>query len=324
MAGWSMMAIYSLMVPLTPRRELLGPYSEALLAYLTEGRESALEQARELGRRAMANGIRPAEMSSIHHESVRRVLAGRKGGEGQEFDAVSRVGTFFAESLSPFETERLELRRANLALRYRNNKLECDAQRFSQLVYDDAMQLLAAVRLAVAAVPDEPQPGTCGVLNEIRNLLRQVEEQLAECSAVLWPRVLGDLGLGPAIQSLTWRFSESARLDITADAEIGPLPPEIGMAVYEAVQEALTNVVRHARANRVRIRLCEECSVIRCSIRDDGVGFDVSEVLPGAEDQCSGLSYISESLRSVGGTLMIDSVPNGGTEVRISIGQSTL
>jgi signal transduction histidine kinase len=209
-------------------------------------------------------------------------------------------------------------------LRYRNNKLECDARRFSQVVYDEAMQLLAAARLAMAAVPDEPEPGTCGVLNEIRNLLRQAEEQLAECSATLWPRVLEDLGLGPAIQSLTGRFSESARLDITADAEIGPLPHEIGMAVYGAVQEALTNVVRHARANRVRIRLCEECSVIRCSIRDDGVGFDVSEVFSGAEDHCSGLSYVSERLRSVGGTLMIDSVPNGGTEVRISIGQSTL
>jgi signal transduction histidine kinase len=272
----------------------------------------------------MAHGICAAGMCSIHQESVRMLAGRRRSGEGREFDAVNRVGTFFTESLSPFEIERLELRRANLALRYRNSKLEADAQRFSQFVYDDAMQLLAAVRLAVATVSDETKPGTCGGLNEIRNLLRQVEDQLAECSAVLWPRVLEDLGLGPAIQSLTWRFSESARLDITADAEIGPLPPEIGMAVYGAVQEALTNVVRHARANRVRIRLCEECSVIRCSIRDDGIGFDVSEVLPGAEDQCSGLSYISESLRSVGGTLMIDSVPNGGTEVRISISQSTL
>jgi signal transduction histidine kinase len=320
-----MMAIYSLMAPLTYRRELLGLYSEALLAYLTEGHESALEQAWELGRQAMTRGICAGEMSSIHHESVSQVLSvlGRSG-NGVDFDILTSVGTFFTESLSPFEADRLEVRRANIALRYRNNKLEGHAQRFSQLVYDEAMQLLAAVRLAMAAVPDEPKPGNCGALNEIRNLILQIEEQLADSSAFLWPRVLEDLGLGPAIRSLTGRFSESARLDITAESEIGPLPPEIGMAVYGAVQEALTNVVRHARAHRVRIRLCQECSVIRCSIRDDGVGFDVSGVLPGSKDQCSGLSYIAESLRSVGGTLMIDSVPNGGTEVRISIGSRIL
>jgi signal transduction histidine kinase len=58
---------------------------------------------------------------------------------------------------------------------------------------------------------------------------------------------------------------------------------------------------------------------IRCSIRDDGVGFDISRALLEAEVQGSGFVFIQESLRLVGGTLVVESVPGGGTELRISI-----
>jgi len=91
------------------------------------------------------------------------------------------------------------------------------------------------------------------------------------------------------------------------------------VALYRIILEALTNIHRHARANQVRIRVCEECSMICCSIRDDGIGFDMSRALPQAELQGSGLVLMQESLRLVGGTLVVDSVPGGGTELRISI-----
>jgi signal transduction histidine kinase len=335
------------MTPSTQCRELLGPYSEGLLAYLAEGHESALERARELGRSALANGVGASEMYEVHHKSISRILAlidnsdeCKECGKRQQprpcegiyqflksltaADAVAAAGTFFAETMAPFEARERETRKSNIALRYQNRKLESDVHRFTQVVYDDALQLLAAARLAMAASTGQSQPAVCGPLNEVEGMLERVEEQLAACSADnLRLRVLEDLGLGAAIQSLAWRFSESSRLEITTEGTIGPVTAEIGMALYRSVLEALTNVAQHARAKRVSIRLYEESSVIHCSVRDDGVGFDVPAVLPQVEDHGSGFGSMAEHLRWVGGTLYIDSALGRGTEVRMSIDQRT-
>jgi signal transduction histidine kinase len=335
------------MTPPTQCRELLGPYSEGLLAYLAEGRDSALERARELGRRALANGVAVSEMYRLHHESITRILAliensaeCRQCGKGRRprpcegiyrflqsltaADAVAAAGAFFAETMAPFELREHELRKSNIALRYQNRKLEGDMQRFTQVVYDDALQLLAAARLAMAASAGESKPAVCRPLDEVEGLLERVEKQLATCSADnLRLRVLEDLGLGAALQSLAWRFSESTCLKITTEGTIGPVPTEIGMALYRSVLEALTNVAQHARANRVTVRLYGESSVIHCSVRDDGIGFDVPSVLPRTELHGSGLGSMAERLRCVGGKLYIDSVMGGGTEVRMCVDQRT-
>jgi signal transduction histidine kinase len=86
------------------------------------------------------------------------------------------------------------------------------------------------------------------------------------------------------------------------------------------VQEALTNVSRHAQARHVTIRLCGEGGGVQCSVRDDGIGFDSSQLFHGTAERGSGLISIWESLRLVGGTLAIHSMPGGGTEVAIAIG----
>ena len=300
-----------------PHREISSPYSEALRAYLT-GHESALRRAREIGKAALDSGACASEMCAVHHESVGQMLGSLKGQEA--IDAVSAAGAFLVESMAPFDANQHDLRRSNIALRYQNNKLESELRRLSHAVYDEALQCLAAARLGLAGSADESQPAR-GPSNEVASLLDRAEEHLTTCSAGLRPRVLEDLGLGPAIQTLSMRFSQATQLDVRAEAAIGPLRPEVGIALYRAVLEALTNVQQHARANRVRIRLCEECSVLQCSIRDDGVGFDVSRILCGTDDRGSGLLSISESLRSVGGTLVVESVPGGGTEVKISVCQ---
>jgi signal transduction histidine kinase len=286
-------------------------------------------------------------MYQVHHDSISRILAliensdeCKECGKSRHprpcegiyqflqsltaTDAVAAAGTFFALAMEPFETREHELRRSNIALRYQNKKLESDVHRFTQVVYDDALQLLAAARLAIAASAGESKAAGCGPLNEVEGLLEQAEKQLATCSADnLRLRVLEDLGLGAAIQSLACRFSDSARLEITTEGTIGPVPAEIGMSLYRSVLEALTNVAQHARANRVTVRLYEESSVIHCSIRDDGIGFDVPAVLPGTELHGSGLGSMAERLRCVGGTLYIHSAAGRGTEVRMCIDQRT-
>jgi len=313
------------MAPHTPSRELLGPYSEALRAYLGGDQGPALLRARELGNTALTRGLCAAEMCAIHHESLHRIgLLSPRSAHADEADDrnpqpfsngsdnMTAAGAFLAESLMAFAADQQELRLLNTALRRQNNRLEGELRRISRVVYDEALQLVSATRLTLAGAQLEPPPA-------VWNLLERLEEQLTSCSGNLQPRLLEDLGLASAIQFLSRSFAAACQFDVTAEAAIGPVPAPVGVALYRTVLEALTNVHRHARASRVQIRLCQDCSVIRCSIRDDGIGFDLSAALSQAELQGSGFVFIQESLRLVGGTLVVDSVPGGGTELRISI-----
>ena len=336
------------MARLAPSPELFGPYSEALQDYLKQPREMGLRRAGELGRDAMLGGLGVQEMSAIHHESVSRLLSGilnddeykdrgndanpgpcedrspsLKSIAAQEIaPALTAASNFFAESMSPFEVDRREFRRSNTALRYQNGKLEDRVSRVSRVVFDEAEQLLAAAGLALDRANCQ-LPARRAHLDEVQNLLDRLGEQLASCSGDLRPRVLEDLGLSAAIQSLSRRVQAVAQIDIVADTVsetvAGPLPPEVGTALYRAVQEALTNVVRHARANHVKIRLCHKGGWVQCSVRDDGIGFDPSRLFSGTAEPGSGLISIWESLRLIGGTLAIHSSSGSGTEVAMTV-----
>jgi two-component system, NarL family, sensor histidine kinase UhpB len=340
------------MAPLPPSGKLVGRYAEALHDYLKQPRESELRRAGDLGRDAMLSGLGLSEMSAIHHESVRALLAGilkidEDAGRGinsnpspcedrclslQSLAAkeitptLTAAANFFAESVSTFELNQREFRQSNTALRYQNGKLEDRVSRVSRVVFEEAMQLLAAAGLALDQagrnLPDDER----GNLDEVRNLLDRLGEQLAACSGDLRPGVLEDLGLRAAIQSLSRRFSAAGQIDITvdvADVAANPVRPEVGIVLYRAVQEALTNVVQHARAQHVKIRLWDEGRGLQCSVRDDGAGFDSSKLFSGIAEQGSGLISIWESLRLIGGALAINSSPGGGTEVAIIIGRNS-
>jgi two-component system, NarL family, sensor histidine kinase UhpB len=328
-------------------REMVDAYQEGLLAYLARPHEPALRRARELGRNAMACGLSLSEMSVIHHESVRKILLRTLDMEpckhpgsadsGPRPDSCPSLGSpaaeestftmaaasFFAECVSPFEIGHREIRQANTALRYRNRKLEEQVRRSSTLMFDEALQLVAAASLALDKASHAPAPTSGGKLEEIQSLLDRIGHHLAACAADLWPRVLEDLGLEAAIQSISRRFSATAQIDIEVDTSVGPLLPVVSTVLYRAVEESLTNVLRHARATHVRIRLYDEADVVQCSIGDNGIGFDPSEVLSGRADRGSGLFSVRESLKGVGGTLSVNSTPGSGTEIVMTIRQES-
>jgi signal transduction histidine kinase len=321
-------------------RGLVDTYQEALLAHLLQPQEPALSIAREIGRNAVARGLSLSEMSVIHHESIRKILGRISRMRGcvdpgtlqdlcpssfasgaAESVFTMEAASFFAECVSPFEIDQREFRQANTALRYRNKKLEEQVRRCSRLVSDEALQLVAAASLALDKASCMPAPTDDRKLQEIQSILDRIGDQLAACADDLWPRVLEDLGLGAAIQSISRRFSVTARIDIETDTAVGPLLPVVSTILYRAVEESLTNVARHARATHVRIRLFDEAGVIQCSIEDNGIGCDPYEVLSGRAERGSGLISVRESLRAVGGTLAVNSSPGRGTEIVITIPQ---
>ena len=93
-----------------------GEYLRGLQEYLADGRESALQQAYELGRRVLADGLGVVEMATIHHEALATVTAGMTA-SGEVLRTIKAAGEVLAESLSPFEMTHRGFREANLALR---------------------------------------------------------------------------------------------------------------------------------------------------------------------------------------------------------------
>jgi signal transduction histidine kinase len=201
-----------------------------------------------------------------------------------------------------------------------NAMLEAQSKRIAQAIHDEAGQLLAAVFVRLDQAAREA-PVSCGSsFQEIRQLLEMIESQLRELSHDLRPSILDDLGLIPALQYLTERAARRNGLEIPLASSIpGRLPPAVETALYRIVQESLTNVAKHAGASKVEIRLSQEGHPLSVSIRDNGVGFDVNQVMARKGSRGLGLAGIRERIESVGGTLSIHSWPGMGTELFINI-----
>ncbi len=209
---------------------------------------------------------------------------------------------------------------AEKALHRLNEMLEEEAKRIARALHDEAGQLLATVHIALAEVARELPPPVRKRLQEVRGLLNQIEGQLRHLSHELRPTILDDLGLCPALEFLAQGVSTRTGLLITVKGSTeGRLPLSIETALYRIVQEALTNISKHARATRVRIQFQRAARRIRCVVRDDGIGFDVPSVLHRKGEQGLGLIGIRERLNALGGTLQITSAPGRGTELLITI-----
>jgi len=149
------------------------------------------------------------------------------------------------------------------------------------------------------------------VLQSVRNL-----------SQLLRPAVLDDLGLVPAMQSYISGFGERTAIHVTLDAPDAGVrvPPPIELTIYRILQEALTNVARHASAKHVHIALGMSESEVRLEITDDGCGFDAEAFLRNPPlGHGIGVLGMRERLATYGGQFVIQSRPGAGTAVRLSV-----
>jgi signal transduction histidine kinase len=285
-------------------------YQDALQGYLRDLGEEHLNRAYEIGRDAMVGGLGVLEMAAWHDHALRHVLASEEvADQRQVCEAASR---FLAESLSPFEMSHRGTREAALALQRLNETLENEAKRIGQALHNEAGQLLASVHIALAELaPTLPVPARKKVA-EIVQLLKDSEDSLRDLSHELRPMVLENLGLLPALRSLAEKLSRRNQLSISV---VGNnhfrMPGSIESAVYRCAQEALNNVVKHARARHVRIRVRCGSRGVSCIVQDDGVG--LSRPLRREENTGLGLIGIRERLNALGGSFRIVSRPGRGT-----------
>jgi signal transduction histidine kinase len=211
-------------------------------------------------------------------------------------------------------------REAVFALRRLNELLELEVKRIAHALHDEAGQLLVAVHLALADLDRDLPAPLRERLGRVNGLLDQVDEQLRRLSHELRPTVLDDLGLVPAIQFLAEGVSKRTNQAIFVHASLkGRLPAAVEIALYRIVQEALTNTAKHSRAKNVHIQVDRSDGLVRCSVCDDGGGFDVPTVLARKGDGSLGLLGMQERLHAVGGSLQIQSSPGRGTSLLIKI-----
>jgi signal transduction histidine kinase len=294
-------------------------YAGALEGYLSRGGEDALRSAYEIGRTALADGRGVHDMAAMHHAAVARVLQGNALPATLTQD-LNRAQEFFAESLSPYEIAHRGFQDATSALHRLNETLEQEIQRIAHAVHDEAGQLLFAARLAMSSMAHDVDPSLQEHLQEVGTILDQVEKQLRRLSHELRPTILDDLGLVPALEFLADSVSTRAGLPVRIHSSLRDrYGQKIETAVYRVVQEALTNVTKHARAKNVEIHLTKLAKHLHCVVHDDGVGFDSPSVLSCSARGGLGLIGIRERLNAVGGTLQIDSVVGRGTDLLVKI-----
>jgi len=304
----------------TRNSKLAREYTAALLRYLKRGGEADLERAYELGRQGLVDGLGVLDMVELHHQSLIRLLSHPTSPQECNRDTIDRAGMFFTESMSAFEMTHRAIGDANVALHRMNEALEEEVKRIAHALHDEAGQLLAAVHLSLDQMERQLDADTKARLQEVKGLLNDVEHQLRHLSHELRPTLLDDLGLVPAIEFLSEGVAKRTGLHVAIRSSYERrLPAPIETALYRVVQEALTNISKHAQAASVRIRLRGHGKAIQCSITDDGVGFDPSAIANNPHGRGLGLLGMREKLQPLGGVVEINSNPGQGTKLLITV-----
>jgi signal transduction histidine kinase len=197
---------------------------------------------------------------------------------------------------------------------------EEERTRIAREIHDDLGQRLTALKIDVGgllqAVP--PQKGLEAVIGRIRSALDETFKATHRLAAELRPPALDDFGFLAALESDIRAFEERTGIECELSLPSGPLPlaPEVETAAYRIVQEAMTNVARHANATRLEIRMRTRGNEMLVEVRDDGRGI-TGEDLRGRTGL--GLVGMRERARQIGATVDVEGVDGKGTIVSLRI-----
>jgi len=223
-----------------------------------------------------------------------------------------------------------QVQQANERLKFLTRELinsqEEERKRISRELHDELGQALTAITLDLKIIERALDPETDQVIaqriSETRVIADEIDQKISELALDLRPSLLDDLGLIPTINWYVERYAKRAEVEIKLEVndQEKRLSSEIETALYRIIQEALTNVARHARAKKVKLRLDQQPETVTLTIEDDGRGFDLDELQnTGSSPQGLGLTGMKDRLSLLGGRLDIQSKPGEGTRIEIEI-----
>jgi signal transduction histidine kinase len=234
----------------------------------------------------------------------------RLGNEARFSDADLRLAEIFAARAAVAVD--LSQRVARDTVRRVVEAQELERRRLARELHDETGQALTSILLGLkgirgAASPEEAERAEAAVREGVVQALQDVRRLAVE----LRPSALDDFGLVPALERLAATFAERSgiRTEVQANLLEDRLPAEVETMLYRLVQEALTNVVKHAAAERVSILLTRRPNGVSAVVEDDGSGFLPDEV----RDDALGIVGMRERLGLLGGTLTVESRPGSGT-----------
>ena len=316
-----------------PGVRILSVEGSALGALYTAGEAVALDRPRgreapwlhELGIEARGVLVEPLSMEG---QGGGLVIAMRHDSSFRDPDR--RALHAFAESVTVrLKAERsVEIER----LRYGMEARERERTRWAREIHDETVQGLGALRLKLANARDlHDEQGLQEAVGDVLDGLGIEIEGLRHLITELRPAALDDLGLVPALEALARRAQAIDGLDVQTeiDLDLGPdgerLDAELESTIYRVVQEALTNVSRHAKATRaiVSVATSGDGGAIRVSVTDDGQGLMANGRPLGPRgdglEGGFGLSGMRERAELVGGELELAPAPGQGTTVRLMV-----
>lgn len=268
---------------------------------------------------------------------VKALLQGTQRLSGRDFgvrlpvesrDEIGQLAQSFnsmAERLEQTTVSRDELDRANHELAALNSRLisaqEDERRRLARELHDDLSQRLAAVAISAGALKNlsgsDPSPMRAG-LESVQRQLAGISDDVHGLSRRLHPATLDDLGLLAAIESECRGFFDRGGppVDFSHSGSFENMSKDAQLATYRIVQEALRNILRHAGAQDVSLRLDAMPEGVQLTVEDNGRGFDQR-----SPDWRAGvgLASMSERARLAGGALSIRSVPGEGTVISARI-----
>ena len=202
---------------------------------------------------------------------------------------------------------------------------EIERKRISMELHDELGQAVNVVKLRLRVIERGLDAGQ-GLLREecedLLDFLDQVIEEVRRLSLALSPTILEDLGLTAALRWLAGSFSKLPAMTVSSDiADIDRvLPRPLWITIYRVVQEALTNIGKHAQASHVAVAIQRHDDTVAFSIADDGRGFDPDRALNrDAAEKGLGLATMRERVSMLGGTLEVRSREGNGTRITFDL-----
>jgi len=203
---------------------------------------------------------------------------------------------------------------------------ERERRRLAVHLHDQIGQNLALSHIKLeelrTSLKESRAPEMAGEVDNLARLLEQTIKETQSLTFKISPPILYELGLEAALESLTDQFSHQHGLVAYFESDRHPKPvdEDLKVLLFQAVQEILVNVVKHAQARSLKVSMWREDECLRIGVEDDGVGFNPRVPVYGHGKQGGfGLFSIKERLRPLGGKLEVKSEPGAGTEVVLSV-----
>jgi signal transduction histidine kinase len=252
----------------------------------------------------------------LRDQAIGVLVAHDKLGSDQRFDSADlRLAEQFADRAAVAVD--LSRRVARDALRRVVAGQEVERRRLARELHDETGQALTSILLGLRAVEEAGNVEVQKSVSDVRELVVATLQDVRKLALQLRPAVLDDFGLVPALERLAQTYSETTGIAVELEAGLGEhrLPAEVETTLYRIVQEALTNVVKHADAGKVSVLLVRREGSVTAVIEDDGRGFD-----PGnTREDGLGLLGMRERVELHDGRLKIEAAQGSGTTLVVEM-----